>query len=362
MPDQQPPAVTSYQYDALDRLSSHRRVGGLHRQCFYCGHRLVTETQGAEQLSIIQYGDRLLAARHCHDDHVAKALLTTDQQRSVLNALQSSRQRVIAYSPYGHRALQNGLSSFLGFNGQRPDPATGHYLLGNGYRAFNPVLMRFNSPDNLGPFGKGGLNTYAYCHGDPVNRSDATGHFSSVLSQYLSRIEAQIQSLKIGVKLKPVANVTRLSEGIFTFEDKDGSRLTFEAHGSPGGLTEGFSGIELVGLAKQHGVNVEKFDRVRLVICHSASVEKNGFGIADISFAEGFNRLVKRPVKGYQGKVVSVDTPRVFEELKIGETYAGPYYFGVVKKGLFLHKYGDGLYRPVIFDKVKKSTGTIRGN
>ncbi|EGH35731.1 hypothetical protein PSYJA_44541, partial [Pseudomonas syringae pv. japonica str. M301072] len=37
---------------------------------------------------------------------------------------------------------------------------TGHYLLGNGYRAFNPVLMRFNSPDSLSPFGEGGVNAY----------------------------------------------------------------------------------------------------------------------------------------------------------------------------------------------------------
>ncbi|WP_434706426.1 RHS repeat-associated core domain-containing protein [Pseudomonas sp. Z1-12] len=47
---------------------------------------------------------------------------------------------------------------------------TGHYLLGNGYRAFNPGLMRFNSPDSLSPFGEGGLNAYAYSVGDPVNR------------------------------------------------------------------------------------------------------------------------------------------------------------------------------------------------
>lgn len=35
--------------------------------------------------------------------------------------------------------------------------------------------MRFNGPDRLSPFGKGGLNSYAYCAGDPVNRIDPAG-------------------------------------------------------------------------------------------------------------------------------------------------------------------------------------------
>lgn len=62
-----------------------------------------------------------------------------------------------------------------GFNGELLDDITGHYLLGNGYRAYNPVLMRFNSPDSLSPFGEGGLHAYAYCAGDPVNRFDPSG-------------------------------------------------------------------------------------------------------------------------------------------------------------------------------------------
>lgn len=51
-------------------------------------------------------------------------------------------------------------------------------MLGNGYRAYNPVLMRFNQPDSLSPFGQDGLNAYAYCQGDPVNRQDPSGRIS----------------------------------------------------------------------------------------------------------------------------------------------------------------------------------------
>ena len=66
----------------------------------------------------------------------------------------------------------------LGFNGERLDPVNGAYHLGNGYRAYNPVLMRLNRPDSFSPFGAGGINPYAYCVGDPVNHTDPSGHLS----------------------------------------------------------------------------------------------------------------------------------------------------------------------------------------
>lgn len=68
--------------------------------------------------------------------------------------------------------------SLGGFNGQRPDPNTGYYHLGNGYRAYSPLLARFTIPDSWSPFGNGGVNPYAYCAGDPANRTDRSGHFS----------------------------------------------------------------------------------------------------------------------------------------------------------------------------------------
>jgi RHS repeat-associated protein len=166
-----------YRYDPLDRLINHTQplASPLHR--FYCSSRLATEIQGTSHHSIVQHDELLLAQQECQGEAFETALLATDLQRSVLHALKPDDQRrPIAYSSYGYRHPENGLLSLLGFNGERPDSVTGHYLLGNGYRAFNPVLMRFNSPDSWSPFGKCGLNSYAYCLGDPVNFSDPTGH------------------------------------------------------------------------------------------------------------------------------------------------------------------------------------------
>ena len=102
-------------------------------------------------------------------------LLATDQQNSVLSEIVSGRNNPMAYSAYGHQSAEHEVVSGLGFNGELRE-ASRWYFLGNGYRVYNPRLMRFHSPDSWSPFGRGGLNAYMYCVGDPVNSSDPTGH------------------------------------------------------------------------------------------------------------------------------------------------------------------------------------------
>ncbi len=101
----------------------------------------------------------------------------------------------LQYTVYGHDGYSQ-YPSVLRFSGQRKESATGHYLLGNGYRAFNPVLMRFHSPDSLSPMGAGGFNCYAYCAGDPVNNTDPSGHFK------LPRVQLQSVRSKAGFHMR----------------------------------------------------------------------------------------------------------------------------------------------------------------
>ena len=195
MPATRATLLCQYRYDALDRLTGQGLTDAPPLQRFYCKSRLATEIQGALRQTLFQHGDWLLAQQQQQGVEHDTTLLAIDQQRSVLNTLKANHQaQPIAYAPYGHRQATNGWMSLMGFNGERPDPLTGHYLLGNGYRAFNPVLMRFNSPDSLSPFGKGGLNSYAYCAGDPVNFSDPTGHFipTKILATTAKSITTQI--------------------------------------------------------------------------------------------------------------------------------------------------------------------------
>lgn len=78
-----------------------------------------------------------------------------------------------SYTSYGY--CVNVSSALLGFCGYPLDLPTLCYLLGKGYRLYNPGLMRFVSADNASPFEEGGINPYCYCGGDPVNRFDSSG-------------------------------------------------------------------------------------------------------------------------------------------------------------------------------------------
>ncbi|MEJ8795233.1 RHS repeat-associated core domain-containing protein [Trinickia caryophylli] len=66
-----------------------------------------------------------------------------------------------------------------GFSGAYRDPVSFGYPLGHGYRWYLPALMRFSAPDNLSPFGPGGIHPYVYCTDDPINLIDPSGHMQA---------------------------------------------------------------------------------------------------------------------------------------------------------------------------------------
>jgi len=223
--------LCQYRYDPLDRLVHQTQPDTPVHQRFYCKNRLATEIQGTTKHSIIQHDDLLLAQQKHEGNALDTTLLATDLQRSVLHTLKKGTQpQPIAYSPYGHRSPLGGLLSLLGFNGERPDPVTECYLLGNGYRAFNPVLMRFNSPDSLSPFGKGGFNAYAYCGGDPRNRTDPTGHnfLAPLLKKILIKVPNMIDDFDIQLMQRELTKTAKegfklpgASEGIVPSSERE---------------------------------------------------------------------------------------------------------------------------------------------
>jgi len=349
--------AATYQYDPLDRLTDAQ---GARR--YYNNTRLATLIEGERSTCFFEHDTQPLALQRS-GTAADTTLLATDAQTSVLTSLPAAASpSTHHYTPYGHQAAASSRPGVPGFNGEHPDPLTGHYLLGQGYRAFNPVLMRFNSPDSLSPFEEGGINAYAYGQGDPVNRVDPSGHYASRFLNFLSRGVIKAQSRITGAQVKSVKNVTRLSEGIVAFEDtyKNKSRLNFIGHGTEfeGGYRlkyddkNAINAASLYNLASNHGLAVKQYENLRTVMCYSGDGGANSFG-AELSLITG------RPVKAYQGTVMTSDPDQIIPPLKVGETYSSRTVFAIEKNRAptkYLPRAFKQNFRPVTYGSNIRAT------
>lgn len=167
----------TYTYDALNRLIT-RNVDKSNNdvcQLYYRGTELVNEITASahKETRMIKNGHTCLGLSEAS----GLTLTAGDRNDSLIWSADANKEgQLHVWSPYGSGVSSN--KCLPGFNGERLDPVSGTYHLGNGYRAYNPVLMRFNCPDSLSPFGAGGINPYAYCAGDPINHTDPSGHLS----------------------------------------------------------------------------------------------------------------------------------------------------------------------------------------
>jgi RHS repeat-associated protein len=166
-----------YHYDAFDKLV-RQTLADTDMWMYYRGGELVNEIRSKDAWRYLRAGDSCVAQRN-EGTRAGTWLMGVDMAGTVLEARKEKETLAYAYTPYGHVAAESHGDIGLGYNGERMDPLTGVSHLGNGYRAYNPALMRFNAPDSMSPFGAGGPNPYAYCEADPINASDPSGHLST---------------------------------------------------------------------------------------------------------------------------------------------------------------------------------------
>ncbi|MHC8305650.1 RHS repeat-associated core domain-containing protein [Pseudomonas sp. PB3P13] len=170
------PASKSYGYDTLDSLSSSHSAGAEERR-FYKDDEIVNLIRGADSNTFMR-GEQVVLAEHQAGAGPKSLILACDDKNTVLSGVEQNSANDIVYSAYGHRSAAQPVITQVGYNGELHEAQTGWQLLGKGYRAFNSVLMRFHSADSWSPFGRGGLNWYVYCLGNPIAYKDPTGHFS----------------------------------------------------------------------------------------------------------------------------------------------------------------------------------------
>lgn len=77
------------------------------------------------------------------------------------------------YGAFGFRVATTVDVARMGYAGEIVEFDLGWYYLGE--RFYVLLLRRFISPDRASPFDEGGMNRFAYCAGDPINRIDPSG-------------------------------------------------------------------------------------------------------------------------------------------------------------------------------------------
>ncbi|MFV3292582.1 RHS repeat-associated core domain-containing protein [Pseudomonas sp. NY11955] len=174
--------LAKYRYDGHDHLLGVKHGNAAEVQRRYQGYRL-SATHDSGVLTQYLYDGETALAMQVNAQPDDNRLLLTDAAGSVVGEYAGSGLHNTRYSAYGERTLdkeneeEKNLASLLAFNGEVREAAFGWYLLGRGYRAYNPGLMCFHSPDSLDPE-QSGINPYLYVLGNPVNWRDPTGHYA----------------------------------------------------------------------------------------------------------------------------------------------------------------------------------------
>ncbi|WLG99817.1 sugar-binding protein [Pseudomonas beijingensis] len=194
--------VSQYRYDAHNHLLGVTRQSQAETLRFYDDDSLTRTEQGERKIHLLSAADQTLG-QQLQDDPEQTLLLLTDAKNSVLAESGQGELRKAVYGAYGERRPEDDLQCLLGFNGEVRDELSGWYLLGRGYRVYNPALMCFHSPDSLSPFDAGGINPYMYTAGDPINFVDPTGHANRGVN-WLGFLGATLSAIGIALSIAAV--------------------------------------------------------------------------------------------------------------------------------------------------------------
>jgi len=223
-------------------------------------------------------------------------LIGSEMSNSPSCTLGQDGRTQVTFSAYGASVDPGQIPAF---KGELQDLVTGHYLLGNGYRAYNPQFMRFNSPDSESPFAKGGLNSYTFALCDPINRSDPSGHAFEFIN-------------KLFVNKTYRGPIVAEFDGIVSFtgpKRADGKlpTLYISAHGGPGVISgDGFNVYDAKRTFKaltSRGVELRN-RQIHVLACDTAVPNR----LTGSSFIEDLSTDTGFQVSGYGTTVAVVES------------------------------------------------------
>ncbi|NIF26620.1 RHS repeat-associated core domain-containing protein [Pantoea sp. Tr-811] len=267
---------------------------------FYQDSNVVTVLQATVITTSLTHGRMTMAFLTGAVQQQRTTLLATDAQQSAVRYCTQSEQHSITFNAYGQAVGRPDLPAV--FKGERPDTLSQHYILGMGYRSYNPSLMRFMSPDSDSPFARGGLNTYAFVMGDPINYGDPSGHGIGEFIRPHLKITRPYTTFG-----KTRRDNSRLKDIVVTSGREYGSKHdtmdVIFGHGD--GWTVG--GLTPKGLKEQLKLNKAALTDgpIHLISCRAgASTETHGNGFPTVAFGQQLSDIMGKPVTTYTEPVL----------------------------------------------------------
>ncbi|WP_207832249.1 RHS repeat-associated core domain-containing protein [Pseudomonas sp. 43(2021)] len=173
-PDGKP--LASFRYDGHGQLVGVRYGAQAEEQRRYEGYRVGSTLRDGLLTEYLFGGEVPLGMQQSGKGNETRLYMASSNNSVIAECAANDEVHEATYSAYGE--LPEGkLLGLLGFNAEAREQTLGWYMLGRGFRAFNPGLMRFQSPDNMAPE-VAGINPYVYCLNNPVMWQDPTGHYS----------------------------------------------------------------------------------------------------------------------------------------------------------------------------------------
>lgn len=205
----------SYQYDAQSRQVVAARGNETPVVMAYAGDRLDTLVEGSRALRYFNAAGHVQARTGGVEGPQLHLNDGAGSVRGVVAPGQAMVQR--HYAPYGEGnvvARDGNVRSMAdlqlpAFTGERLDAAVGLYHFK--FRTYEPCLKVFLSADPLAPFDEGGINSYAYCAGNPSNLIDPSGLLPKWLAWVLTGVALALSV--VAFKVAVVGFAAALAKG-----------------------------------------------------------------------------------------------------------------------------------------------------
>ena len=161
-----------YHYDVEGRLiAESNQKGEVQKEYLWLDGELIAAAEGSElYFAHRDYRNQPCLVTDTDGAVVWKAVSSPFGATRVLSPFRSDFGK-IAETPNQNTETIGSFTLNLRLPGQYFESETGYHY--NGFRDYSPELGRYLQADPIGL--NGGMNLYAYCGGDPVNRKDERG-------------------------------------------------------------------------------------------------------------------------------------------------------------------------------------------